>query len=722
MKIHVLGGGPGGLYVSILLKKAFPSWDLTVVERNPPGATYGWGIVFSDRTLGSFREADYKTYKEITERFVVWDVVEVRQGPHVTRCGGNGFSGMSRKILLQILQRRAAELGVEVRFRAEISEASALGEHDLLIGADGSNSTVRRWQADVFRPSVRWGKAKYVWFGTTRVFDAFTFLFRESEHGLFQAHVYPHVGAVSTFVVECDEAAWSSAGLDHASTEETLRYCERVFAEDLGGESLLANKSEWLSFPTIRNGTWRAGKAVLLGDAAHTAHFSIGSGTKLAMEDAIALANSFERRPESVETALAEYELERRPVVEALQEAALESADYFESTRRYFGFEPLQFAFQLLTRSSRTSYDELRRRDSSFVDAVDRWFLDRSLGASRRGDALIAPPPTFTPLRLRGLELPNRIVACPGASDTARDGLPDEGGVAELARLASGGPAIVLTPITAVSAAGRITPGCPGIYRAEHARALARLVDLVRSRSDARFALQLGHAGPRGSTRRRTEGLDRPLEEGGWPVLGASPLPHTPRGGIPKEMDRSDMDEVRDAFVRAARIALEAGCDLLQLHFGQGYLVWSFLSPITNRRRDEYGGTLDARSRYPLEIFDAVRATWPDSKPLSVALSATDWVKDGFRADDAVALARLLRTRGCDAIHVLTGQTLPSSAPRYGSYFSSVFADRIRNEARLPTLSWCTTNTSDEINSALAAGRTDLCVLSPLCASEPPGA
>jgi anthraniloyl-CoA monooxygenase len=713
MKVLVLGGGPGGLYSAILLKKSHPDWAVRLVERNPPDATYGWGIVFSDRTLGGLHEADAKTHAQITDRLVFWDVVEVRLPGSVTRCGGNVFCGMSRKVLLDILQRRCRELGVALDFRTELDDVRLLEGSDLVVAADGINSMAREAYAESFRPTVHWGRSKYVWFGTRQVFDAFTFIFRQSEHGLFQAHVYPHVGSVSTMIIECDEKTWLRAGLDRAEESESVALCEKVFAADLGGRSLLANKSDWLSFPTIRNRTWRHGRTALLGDAAHTAHFSIGSGTKLAMEDAIALAAAFERQGDDVETALTEYELERRPVVEALQEAALESAEYFENTGRYLGFDPLPFAFHLLTRSSRTSYDELRRRDPVFVDAVDRWYFSRAVQSAGRKPLVFAPPPMFAPLRLRELTVPSRVVLVCPSPHSANDGMPDEGYGPRLLRHAADGAGLVMTDLLSVSAQGRITPGCAGLYRPEHATMLVRLGELVHQRSAAKLAVQLGHAGRRGATRPRSEGLDRPLPSGAWPLLAPSPIPYAAQSPVPHEMDRYHMDRVRDEFVRAARAADQAGADLLQVHCAQGYLLSSFLSPLSNTRADRYGGTLENRMRFPLEVFDAVRAVWPRAKPISVALSATDWAKGGFEIDEAVELAARLKERGCDAIHVLSGITVAASVPRYRAYYPLLFSDRVRNEAGVATIVCGQSHTSDEVNNVLAAGRADLCVVRP---------
>jgi anthraniloyl-CoA monooxygenase len=710
VNVLVLGGGPGGLYAALLLKKGHPQWRIRVLERNPAGATYGWGIVFSDRTLASFREADLPTYQDIVRRFVLWDTIEVRRGAEVIRCGGNVFSGMSRKILLEILARRCVELGVEVAFATDVQDLSILDGLDLVVAADGANSLVRKAHASVFRPTIQWGKSKYAWFGTTQVFDAFTFIFRESEHGPFQAHVYPHVGTASTMVIECAEETWRAAGLECASEVDSVERCEAVFAEDLCGHALLANKSDWQSFPTVRNRTWRCGGVVLLGDAAHTAHFGIGSGTKLAMEDAIALASAFERHSEDVERAASEYELERRPIVEAFQEAALESGEYFENTRRYAGFDVLPFAFHLLTRNSRITYDELRRRDSAFIDAVDRSFFRH---AHRNGDGspLFAPPPAFAPLDLRGVTLSNRLAVVAAPTDSSRDGMLDEGQGAALVRHAAAGAGLVLTDLVAVAPQARITPGCPGLWSGEHAAVLGRLVEHVHARSASRIGIRVGHAGRRGATRPRTDGLDRPLRVGAWPLLAPSALRYTPTSAVPTEMTRADMGRVREEFVRAAELALAAGFDLLELDFAQGRLFSSFLSPLSNRRSDRFGGELAARAAFPLEVFDAVRAVWPTDRPVSVALSATDWVRDGIEVDDTVAVAVMLRERGCDLVHVIAGQTLPESRPRYGSYWSALFADRVRNHAGVPVAVASPNVTSDAANTLLASGRADLIIV-----------
>ncbi len=740
MKIVILGGGPAGLYSGLLIKKTNPSHDITIIERNAADVTYGWGVVFSDRTLASFQRADNKTYEQITDQFVIWDAIDVYYRDQKISCAGHVISSISRKSLLNILQRRCHELGISIKFSCEINDLAELGDYDLLIAADGLNSIVRKTYESIFKPALEFGKARYIWLGADKVLDAFTFIFRENEHGLFQVHSYPFNGTTSTFIVECDEASWLKAGLDRADEAQSLAYCQQLLADNLDGATLLSNNSKWISFPTLKTQHWHYKNIVLLGDAIHTAHFSIGSGTKLAMEDAIALASALEQH-QDLETALNEYELERKPIVEIFQKAARESQAYFETLKRYLDLDPVQFTFNLLTRSGRITYDDLRLRDPRFGDMVDRWAAqkassmlsttagchpERSEGSVvapppmftpvvtlSAAKGLVAPPPLFTPLRLRNINLPNRIVLSPLSSCSTQDGMPGEAYVKQIHSAAASGAGLVVTEPIAISADGRITPVSAGIYNANHVEAWKRLVETVHAHTQAKIAIQLNHAGRRGSTCPREEGLDRPLRDGNWQLLSSSPIPYTPYSQVPKEMHRADMDRVRDDFVLASQRALESGFDLVQLNFAHGYLLASFISPLTNLRNDEYGGDLEHRMRFPLEIFDAVRAAWPQDRPISLVISASDCAKGGFEVDDAVIVARMFKEHGCDIIAVVTGQTTIDSEPAYGRGFLTPFSDRIRNEACIPTMVGGYLTTSDEVNTMLAAGRADLCIMNP---------
>src|SRR5216117_96520 len=642
MKIVSVGGGAAGLYFALLMKKADPAHDILVVERNRRDDTFGFGVVFSDATLETFADADAETYAEITRNFAHWDDIDIHYRGEVLTSTGHGFSGLSRQLLLDILQRRCAELGVRLRWETEVGDLGAWADADLVLAADGVNSVVRSRYAEHFRPHVDWRPNQFVWLGTTFPYPAFTFVFKESAHGLWRVHAYRYNAGMSTFILETTEETWRRAGLDQADEDRTIAFVERLFADELRGHRLLKNRSLWRSFPTVRNAAWHHRNVVLVGDAAHTAHFSIGSGTKLAIEDAIALARALQRHRE-VEKSLAAYEEDRRPEVERLQRAAQVSLEWFEEMERYHGrLEPIQFALSLLTRSLRVTHENLKTRDSGFVAAGDRWFAARAEQQSR-APALDArtPPPMFTPYRLREMVLANRIVVSPMCQYSAEDGTPNDWHLVNLGSRAIGGAALVVAEMTDVSREGRITPGCTGMYRPEHLAAWKRIVDFVHAASPARIALQLAHAGRKGSTRRLWEGMDEPLPEGNWPLISASAIPYHPGSQVPKAMDRADMERVRDHFVRAARMAEDAGFDMLELHFAHGYLLASFVSPLTNTRADDYGGSLAGRMRYPLEVFDAVRAVWLAPKPVSVKISATDWAEGGLSAEDAVGVARL---------------------------------------------------------------------------------
>jgi len=724
MKIIILGGGPAGLYSGLLIKKANPAHEITVIERNAADVTYGWGVVFSDRTLASFQRADYKSYEQITNQFVKWDAIDVRYRGETIHCGGHIIAGIARMTLLKILQGRCREIGIKLRFSEEINDFAQLDEYDLLIAADGLNSIARKAFAEYFQPAIEYGRARYIWLGTDKVLDAFTFIFCENEHGLFQVHAYPYSGTSSTFLVECDEVTWLNVGLDRAGEAESLAYCQHLLAEHLDSAKLLSNNSKWISFPTLKTRNWHYRNVVLLGDAAHTAHFSIGSGTKLAMEDAIALAGALEQHTD-LESALNTYELERKPVVEIFQRAAAESQSYFETIKRYLGLEPVQFAFQLLTRSGRITYDDLRFRDVRFGEAVDRWHAQQACeatqqttqgGGSREAiHPIFAPSPMFNTLTLRSLTLPNRLALTPGYGDyPVRDKAQDDRHNEQMLALARRGVGLVLTGPVAISAEGRITPDCPGIYSQQHHATWARLNNKLHRETHSRIAIVLNHAGRRGSTQpRAANGLDRPLRTGNWPLLAPSPIPYTPRSQVPEAMDRAAMEWVRDEFVLAARYAAEAGFDMLQLHMAHGFLLASFLSPLSNQRDDEYGGTLEKRMRFPLEVFDAVRANWPAEKPLSVELNGSDCAKGGLTIEDAVIVARTLKEHGCDIIAVQAGQTTSDGEPAYGRGFLTAYSDRIRNEAGIPTIVGGYLTTSDEVNTVIAAGRADLCIIEP---------
>jgi anthraniloyl-CoA monooxygenase len=729
VRIGILGAGPAGLYFALLMKKADPRHQVRVIERNPPDATFGWGVVFSEETLGALRDADHETYVQITDSFAKWNAIDVRYRGETIRSRGHAFSGISRRTLLEILQRRCRELGVRLEFERELADLEPLRGDDLVVAADGVNSLARRLLEERFEPSYDPHTTKYAWFGADLAVDAFTFIFRDTEHGLFQVHAYPFDAHTSTFIVEAHERTWRRAGLDRMTEEESLHFCEELFRPELGDHKLLSNRSIWFSFVTLRNRNWHHGNVVLLGDAAHTAHFTIGSGTKLAMEDAISLAGAFQRHPAELEAAFTHYELERQPVVERFQEVARESATYFESVSRYAGFEPIQFAFNLLTRSGRITHLELEKRDPRFVAAVDRWFARSAGGApgtgagggsgGARGSSggaqapLLAPPPLFAPLSLRSLRLPNRVVLSPIAADGAADGLPGPAQQRALARAAGAGAGLVLTEDVAVSPEGRITPGTPGLYGDRQAELWGGVVERARQAGGAALGVRLAHAGRRGSTRPRGSGLDRPLKQGGWPLLAPSALPYSARGPVPREMSRADVDTVRAAFRAAAARAAAAGFDLVAIDMARGYLLGSFLSPLSNRREDGYGGPLERRLRLPLEVLDAVRESWPDDRPVAVTLQATDWAPGGLELDDAVTIARALVEHGCDLVEVAAGWTVPWDRPDYGRLYLVPASDRVRNEAGVATIAAGNLTTADEVSTVLAAGRADLCLLDP---------
>jgi anthraniloyl-CoA monooxygenase len=698
VRIAIVGGGPGGLYAALLIKKAKPEWGVSLFEKNAMGATYGWGVVFSDRTLSSFREADLKSYEAIVDTFVTWDAIDIHFKGELLRCGGQGFSGISRPKLLEILTKRCAEVGVDVRHETEIRGIESLSGYDLKVAADGVHSLFRTADEGRFLPSYNHGRNRYIWFGTDRPFDSFTFIFRPTDDGMFQVHAYPFDSSMGTFIVECAEDTWKRAGLDSADEAESIAYCETLFAPELSGHRLLSNSSRWISFVTLKNKRWRAGDVVLVGDAAHTAHFSIGSGTKLAMEDAIALARGLETH-DDMDGALGDYELDRRPRVERFQEAARQSQTYFEHTHRYMHFEPQQFAFHLLTRSGRIDYNSLRVGDKRFVASVDSWFAN---------DSGAAPPPAFQPFSLGPLRLPNRIVTALVPTYSARDGAPGGAHASALDDAAASGAGLVVTDTLAVSEHGRITPGCAGLYHRDHAEQWEKL--LRGRRRPISVAARIGHAGRRGATEVRTRGVDRPLPDG-WGLLAPSALQYTKRARVPKQMDEKDLKDVVEDFVEATRLAATAGFEALIVDMAHGYLLGSWLSPLTNRRPDHLGGNVGGRTRFPLELFSAVRAAWPEGRALGVSLSATDWAHGGTSVAESISTARLLADAGCDFIQVFAGQTTSGGHPLYDPYYLVGYSDRIRNEVGIATIATGAIASVDDMNTILGAGRADLCLL-----------
>ncbi|WP_298591580.1 bifunctional salicylyl-CoA 5-hydroxylase/oxidoreductase [uncultured Kocuria sp.] len=717
MKIAIVGGGPGGLYFAALMKQLDPAHQVTVWERNAPDDTFGFGVVFSDETLGGIENADTVVAGAMAERFARWTDIDIHFQDEMTTVGGQGFAAMSRKELLEILQHRCAQLDVDLRFRTMAPDVEELrADYDLVLAADGINSGIRNRFPEVFRPTLDPRKSKFMWLGTDLVFEAFKFFVKETEWGVMQIHGYPYSDEGSTFIVEMHEDVWRAAGFDATedqvfppgvSDEESVARVAEIFAEELQGHEVLTNNSKWINFTTVRNENWRHDNVVLLGDAAHTAHFSIGSGTKLAMEDALALAACLHEHAE-VADALEAYETERRPVVESTQRAAQASLEWFETIGQYKDQERVQFCFNLLTRSRRITYDNLKLRDPDFAAEVDRAF------AEEQGLDQVAPA-MFQPYRIGSLQLKNRVVVSPMDMYSAVDGVPGDFHLVHLGGKAMGGAGLVMTEMVCVSATGRITPGCTGLWTDEQCDSWGRIVDYVHERSTAAIGAQIGHSGRKGSTRLMWEGIDQPLAEDNWETVGPSAVPYGEGSAVPREMDRAAMDEVKQQFVDAARRAAEAGFDLLEVHAAHGYLLSSFLSPVANHRTDEYGGALENRLRYPLEVFDAVRAVWPAGKPLLVRLSAVDWLPDGNTVEDAAEIAGAFIAHGADGIDVSSGQIAQEEKPQFGRSYQTPFADVIRHrvakDAGAAVIAVGAISTYDDVNSILLAGRADLCAL-----------
>ncbi len=730
MNIVSIGGGPAGLYFALLMKQQNPAHDITVVERNLPYDTFGWGVVFSDATMDNMRQWDADTAQTIQQAFNHWDDIELRFKGRSIRSGGHGFVGIGRKKLLNILQARCEALDVKLVFECDVASDADFPDADLIIASDGINSRIRTRHAAVFKPDIVTRPNRFVWLGTHQLFDAFNFIFEKTEHGWFQAHVYKFDDATTTFIVETPDAVWKAHGLDEANVEQSIAFCEKLFAAHLGGHALLSNArhlrgSAWLNFQRVTCQQWSLfnGRShlVLMGDAVHTAHFAIGSGTKLAIEDAIELARQFRDHgadAQGIPAVLARYQALRNVDVLRLQNAAWNAMEWFEAVGHRYAdtLPPEQLMYSMLTRSQRISHENLRLRDAAWLDGYERWFADRA--AAQAGVAVPAgkaPPPMFTPLRVRSVLLKNRVIVSPMAQYSAVDGVAGDYHLVHLGARAMGGAAMVVAEMTCVSAEGRITPGCPGLSSTEQVAAWKRIAEWIHTHSDAKFAIQIGHAGAKASTRVAWEGIDQPLPggtAGNWPLISASEQQYLE--GISdrsRAMSRADMDLVTAQFVHAAKGAAEAGADWLELHCAHGYLLSSFISPLTNHRTDDYGGSLANRLRYPLEVFGAVRAVWPDHLPMSVRISAHDWVEGGITPDDAVLIASAFKAAGADLIDCSSGQVSKREKPAFGRMFQTPFSDRIRNEAGIATIAVGAISEADHVNSIIAAGRADLCAV-----------
>ncbi len=717
MKILCLGGGPASLYFSILMKKAAPHHDITVIERGSRDSTWGFGVVFSDETLKGFMDADAPSYRHIVEQFVYWGGIDTKIHGETIHSSGHGFCGMSRLRLLNIFHERCDALGVNLRFDTDITDLDQLDmdAYDLVVAGDGLTSMIREAHADAFGTTVDLRRNKFCWLATSKPFDDFTFTFRQNEHGWWWAHAYGYEPGMSTFIVECSEETWRRAGMESASEDDTRSYCEALFAGDLDGHGLITNRSIWRTFPVVRNERLYHRNMVLMGDAVRSAHFSIGSGTKLAMEDAISLAGCFAEAGDDVPGALELYQQLRKEEADRLQRTAVVSLSWFEHIDRYASAQSAQqFAFNMLCRSKRVTYDNLALRDSDYVASVDVWFAEQARCDTGFDDIDVQNPvaPALQPFRIGRMRVENRFELSAMCQYCAEDGLPTDWHLVHYGARAVGGVGLLNTEMICVSPTARITPGCAGIWNEAQVARWKRIVDFAHTNSAAKVCAQIGHAGRKGATCVPWDGgIDQPLPSGAWPTVAASPLPYLPHSPAPRALDENDMAEIVADFELAARNAHLAGFDMVEVHMAHGYLLSGFISPVTNRRADGYGGDVVARMRFPLRVLDAVRAAWPQDKPISVRVSATDWVEDGLSDLDMLEVARLLKAHGVDIINVSTGQVTKDEDPVYGRMFQAPFADQIRNEVGIPTIVAGNITTADQANTLVAAGRTDIVAL-----------
>ena len=721
MDVVCIGGGPASLYFSILAKKANPGWNVKIFEQNPDNVTWGFGVVFSDETMENFKEADYDTYKAITDSFEHWDDIDVfHEGTKVTS-KGHGFAGMQRLKLLQILESRASQLGVKIHHDVIIDSLEDYKDADLILAGNGITSFIREQYSEEFGSDVVFRPNKFVWLGSTKRFDAFTFYFNKNQHGLWRGHCYQYMPGHSTFIVECTDETFAKTGLDGCSEDDTVAYLSELYKEELGSDKLITNNSLWRNFPRVKNKNYFHKNIVLMGDALHTAHFSIGSGTKLAMEDAVELADCLTSFNGKLDKALPEFQKRREPIVDSLQRAAQVSMEWFEDVERYHDkMDPLEFSYSLLTRSLRINHANLEARDANLVKDVDTMVLKKA--SAQSGVKVTASPPIFTPFRLRDMLLENRIMMSPMCMYSADNGLIGDWHLVHLGSRAMGGAGLIMAECTAISKEGRITPGCAGLYSDEHVVAWKKITDFVHKNSAAKIGIQLGHAGRKASTRLQWEGGEKeplPVTEDNWPIISASPLAYTSKNQVPKEMDQADMDNVIQDYVKSVERAVEAGFDILELHCAHGYLLNSFLSPKTNIRTDKYGGSIGNRLRFPIQVFKAIRNAWPLERPISVRISAHDWVEGGFEPSDAVEVALAFKSAGCDIMDISSGQVVAEEEPVYGRLFQLPFSERVRFEADIPTMTVGNIQSYADANSIIAGGRGDICVIARMHLFDP---